>query len=81
MAENQKFTATVRESTGKGSAKAARREGQVPCVVYGADKDPVAIAVSSDDAKAIVDHPAILSLDVNGTEHAVLHPPPVEQLG
>jgi large subunit ribosomal protein L25 len=39
----------VREQTGTGSARAARRSGMVPGVLYGGDKDPVAIAVRSNE--------------------------------
>ncbi len=36
----------VREHTGTGGARAARREGKVPGVLYGGDKGPVPIAVN-----------------------------------
>jgi len=39
----------VRERTGTGGARAARREGLVPGVLYGGDKDPVAIAVRANE--------------------------------
>jgi large subunit ribosomal protein L25 len=39
----------VRERTGTGGARAARREGLVPGVLYGGDKGPVAIAVRSNE--------------------------------
>jgi large subunit ribosomal protein L25 len=39
----------VREQTGTGSARATRRSGMVPGVLYGGDKDPVAIAVKSNE--------------------------------
>lgn len=39
----------VRERTGTGGARAARREGLVPGVLYGGDKDPVAVAVRSNE--------------------------------
>ena len=39
----------VRERTGTGGARAARRSGMVPGVLYGGDKDPVAIAVRSNE--------------------------------
>lgn len=45
MAEIPTIDATLREGTGKGAARAARREGLVPGVVYGGGKDPVAINV------------------------------------
>ena len=35
--------ATVRTGTGKGAARQARREGNVPGIVYGDGKEPVAI--------------------------------------
>ena len=39
----------VRERIGTGGARAARREGLVPGVLYGGDKDPVAIAGKSNE--------------------------------
>ena len=39
----------VRERTGTGGARAARREGLVPGVLYGGDQDPVAVAVKSNE--------------------------------
>src|ERR1700753_224059 len=39
----------VRERTGTGGARAARREGLVPGVLYGGDKDPVAITVRANE--------------------------------
>ena len=39
----------VREQTGTGNARATRRSGMVPGVLYGGAKDPVAIAVKSNE--------------------------------
>ena len=39
----------VRERTGTGGARETRRAGLVPGVLYGGDKDPVAIAVKSNE--------------------------------
>src|SRR6201997_2759114 len=39
----------VRERTGTGGARAARREGLVPGILYGGDKEPVAIAVRANE--------------------------------
>ena len=47
MSQTKKLDAQVRERAGKGAARAARREGLVPAVIYGAKKDPVSIAVDS----------------------------------
>ncbi len=45
MAEMPILEATLREGTGKGAARAARRAGLVPGVIYGGGKDPVSINV------------------------------------
>jgi len=39
----------VRQSTGTGGARAARKAGLVPGILYGGDKDPVAISVPAKD--------------------------------
>ena len=39
----------VRERTGTGGARVTRRAGMVPGVLYGGDKDPVAIAVKVNE--------------------------------
>ncbi len=39
----------VRERTGTGGARDTRRAGMVPGVLYGGDKDPVAIAVKANE--------------------------------
>jgi len=39
----------VREQTGTGGARATRRDGKVPGILYGGAKDPVAIAVKSNE--------------------------------
>jgi len=45
---------TVRENTGTGNAREARRNGMVPGVLYGGDEAPVAIAIKYNEVlKAI----------------------------
>ena len=39
----------VRDGVGTGSARAARRDGFVPGVLYGGEKAPVAISVNEKD--------------------------------
>lgn len=39
----------LRDGVGTGSARAVRRSGQVPGVLYGGDKDPVAITVRANE--------------------------------
>ncbi|MEM7494316.1 MAG: 50S ribosomal protein L25/general stress protein Ctc [Pseudomonadota bacterium] len=43
MSQQITFNVDVRERTGKGGAREARRDGKVPGVLYGGGEDPVAI--------------------------------------
>lgn len=45
MADAHTIPAKPRERAGKGAARAVRREGLVPCVVYGENKDPLSISI------------------------------------
>lgn len=49
MAENVTLTADIREGTGKGAARAVRREGRIPAVIYGDKKDPISITLPYAD--------------------------------
>lgn len=54
MSSNITFNVTMRERIGKGGARAARREGLVPGVLYGGDEAPVAVALRQNEViKAI----------------------------
>ena len=48
--------AEVRASRGKNEARRTRRSGMIPAVVYGAYKEPVAVAVSPKAILQIVQH-------------------------
>jgi large subunit ribosomal protein L25 len=43
------LTATVRQKVGKGAARAVRRAGQIPAVIYGGKAPPIAINLSDRD--------------------------------
>ena len=45
MSDTTTISASERERVGKGSARAARRAGLVPAVIYGDKKDPVGITM------------------------------------
>ncbi|MGB2322176.1 MAG: 50S ribosomal protein L25/general stress protein Ctc, partial [Candidatus Puniceispirillaceae bacterium] len=61
---------------GKGSARAARRAGLVPAVIYGDKKDPVGIIMESREVTRIVHQPGIfgrlLEIEVAGKKSTVL---------
>lgn len=50
-AKNIALEGSKRESTGKGAARALRREGKVPAVIYGDQKDPVTIILDGNEVK------------------------------
>ena len=49
MSDTPKLTAEARPVSGKGAARAARREGKVPAVIYGSNKNPTSITVVQKD--------------------------------
>lgn len=54
MSDNISLTVEVRETTGTGSARAARRNNKVPGIIYGGGMDPVAIELKYNEViKAI----------------------------
>ena len=45
--------ASIRKTTGKGSARVLRRDGWIPAILYGAGKDPVMLSVEKLEFEAI----------------------------
>ena len=50
MAKNYAMTAELREGTGKGAARALRRENKVPAVIYGDGKEPITITLPEKES-------------------------------
>jgi len=46
MGTSYQLTATARGKVGKGAARAVRREGQIPAVIYGGKEPPLAVSLS-----------------------------------
>jgi large subunit ribosomal protein L25 len=46
MGATYELAATLRDKVGKGAARAVRRSGQVPAVIYGGKQDPVSISLN-----------------------------------
>ena len=70
------LTANAREKVGKGSAREARRQGNIPAVIYGDKKSPIPIVV---EQKILVRHLStggffntLFDIDVNGDLNRVL---------
>ena len=62
------LSGSPRENVGKKDAKALRKEGLVPCVIYGG-KDQLFFAVSQKELDKIINSPEVyvIDLDINGT--------------
>ena len=76
MSDITTISAEQRERVGKGSARAARRAGLVPAVIYGDKKEPLGINMSSREITKIVHQPGIfgrlLDIEVGGKKSTVL---------
>jgi len=74
MANN--LVAKARSGVGKGAARALRREGWIPAVIYGDKKDPLPISISYNEAMKAIYAGGFLSrvidVDVDGEKHRVL---------
>jgi large subunit ribosomal protein L25 len=72
MAQTATLNASVRERAGKGAARAVRREGRVPAVIYGDKKDPQTISMDYRELMKQVQTGRFLStlvdIDVDGTK-------------
>jgi large subunit ribosomal protein L25 len=73
---NTTLTALARAKAGKGAARATRRTGQVPGVVYGDNKEPVLISILEKDLAQVTGkksfYTSLCHLDVAGQKHLVL---------
>ena len=76
MAEAINIAAETRDRAGKGVARAARREGKVPAVIYGDKQDPVTISVDGKELTRHINNPGffthVFAIDVAGKTHQVL---------
>lgn len=70
MSEVKQIKAVARDRAGKGAARAVRRQGQVPAVIYGAGQPAEAIALDFNQTKQLIfaGHflTTIFEIDVNG---------------
>jgi large subunit ribosomal protein L25 len=76
MATVNELTATARPKAGKGAARAVRREGRVPGVIYGDNKEPLAISLDFKELrqKIYAGHflTTVFNVNVEGTKHRVI---------
>ena len=76
MATVNELSATARPKAGKGAARAVRREGRVPGVIYGDSKEPIGVSLDFKELKQKIyaGHflTTVCNLDVDGTKHRVI---------
>lgn len=76
MAAASELKAQSRTGVGKGAARALRREGLIPAVIYGDKKAPLPIAIAYNDAVKRIYAGGFLShtlvVDVDGEKHTVI---------
>ncbi|MCF8000416.1 MAG: 50S ribosomal protein L25/general stress protein Ctc [Halanaerobiales bacterium] len=61
-----------REETGKGAARRIRRNGLIPGVIYGGNREPQALTVDPLDLKGKIHSNAIIDLKIDGEEETVM---------
>jgi len=76
MAEQASVVAELRDRAGKGVARATRRNGRVPAVIYGDKKEPINISLDFKELQILANRPAffnhLIKLKVDGQEIQVL---------
>jgi large subunit ribosomal protein L25 len=76
MAEIMTLSAEPREQAGKGAARATRRAGRVPGIIYGDDKEPVLISLEPRElSRALANRgffATLVDVRVDGAVHRTL---------
>lgn len=76
MSKNYAIKAKKRDRAGKGVARALRREGYVPAVIYGDKKEPITISVPANDINVEYNKGlmfiSLCDMDIDGQKHLVL---------
>jgi large subunit ribosomal protein L25 len=76
MSKQVALTARPRAGSGKGEARALRREGRVPAIAYGSELDPTPVSVDGRDLFHALHTDAglnaIIRLDIDGQSHLTI---------
>ena len=76
MAETTILNGNLRTNTGKGFARASRRAGRIPAIIYGDKQDTISIDIEEREYKKIMTQSGIysrlLDLNVDGKSNIVL---------
>ena len=78
MSETTTINVELREDVGKGASRRLRREGKVPAVIYGGNKEPVALTLKLNDLLRATENEAFyasildIKIDEKNTQQAVV---------
>ena len=76
MTEVRKLEGEARDRVGKGTARAARRAGRIPAVIYGDKKDPVSITLDDHTIRMFLTKPGFMTtlwdIEIGKDKHRVL---------
>lgn len=76
MAEIISLIARARDRAGKGAARAVRREGYIPAVIYGGKETPITISLDTKGLRRQLSRTGFFTtltdIDLDGTAHRVL---------
>ena len=61
MSDSNSIIAEIREDVGKGASRRLRRDGKVPAVIYGGDRDPVALTLDHEELLHATEQEAFFS--------------------
>lgn len=65
------LSATLRSDSGKGAARALRRAGSIPAVIYGHKRQPMSLSVSTRDLERLLERVSaestVVELSIDGT--------------
>lgn len=76
MSQTTTLKAELRSNFGTGASRVLRKQNKVPAIVYGNNKEPLAITINLKDITILYHQGLIksrvLNLDIMGQQHAVL---------
>jgi len=76
MSTVRELKATARPKAGKGAARAERRAGRTPAVIYGANQPPLSISLDHAEIRTRIYHGRFLTtlydIEVDGKKHRVI---------
>lgn len=76
MASVNELKATARPQAGKGAARAERRQGRVPAVIYGDNQPPLGISVDQNELRQRILAgrflTSIFEIELDGAKHRVI---------